>query len=236
MALGIVSMLGAIFSAINTAKDECEEEIKAENKEHQSKLEKVVKKVKTYVVTIAFTVFAIFCFTFALHISAKQTAAAVTAAKFAQEALVRYKDAAKEVVGEKQERFIANKAAEKKTDEDKVDEKPVIETYQDHGEGTSLFYDPFSKTLFTYNRSSMDNVESELNVMLNDRGFICIQDLYDVARLDLYFDKALDLGVNEIDGPVRLGLEPIVLKKGSHAGEVAFVITMSVMPYYDYTE
>ena len=82
----------------------------------------------------------------------------------------------------------------------------------------------------------MDNVESELNVMLNDRGFICIQDLYDVARLDLYFDKALDLGVNEIDGPVRLGLEPIVLKNGTHAGEVAFVITMSVMPYYDYTE
>lgn len=252
VAAGIASMIAAIFVAIKTAKEEVKEEAEETvNEEPEAENEKktfnekavkfivkAAKKVKRYWITVAFTAFAIFCFMFTLKISYKQTAVAVAAAKAAQEALNQYKEAAKEVVGETKERFISNKAAEIKADKDKVDEKPVIEPYPADKDGLSLFYDPYSESLFMYPRAGMDMVQDELNALMKDNGWICIQDFYNVAKLDqyLYFDKALDLGVNEIDGPVRLGLEPIVLKKGKHAGEVAFVITMNVMPYEDYID
>ena len=238
---GIGCMIGAIFTAVKNAKEETEEELTKEETEEDkeeepaSKVAVVIKKVKRYWTTIAFTCGAIFCFTMAHHVSAKMTAAAVTAYKVAADTLDRRKEATKEMVGDRKESIISSKAAEKMMDENPVNESSVVITGDEENPGETLFYDPLSKIYFKANAQSVREAIKRLNDTFihngGDRSYISYKRFrraLKIHTIPVPFDEE-EIGWNMVDGDIVVGFHCV--PKGD---DVRIALTYRVWPYYDF--
>ena len=125
----------------------------------------------------------------------KEKAALTAAYSMSHTALTEYREATKEVVGDKKERAIRDKVAE-----NEVESKPLAkDLVTNTGHGNTLCFD---KYLGRYFRSDRDFIEKGINKFNHDllsEGSEPINNLYDILDLE-YADVGWDLGYNSDDG------------------------------------
>lgn len=158
---------------LNDRKDELETE--------RLPITEVVKTTwKCYIPAAVTCGASIACLIGASSVNLKRNAALATAYKLSEAALSEYRDAVVETIGEKKERDIRDKVAEKRVKKNPVTKSDVIVT----GNGTTLCLDSISGRYF---QSSMQKIESAKN-KINERmlcdNYVSLNDLYDELGME----------------------------------------------------
>ena len=169
---------------------------------------------------------AIACLVGASSVNFKRNAALATAYKLSETALAEYRDAVVETIGEKKERDIRDKVAEKRVKKNPVTKSDVIVT----GNGTTLCFDSISGRYF---QSSMQKIESAKN-KVNERmlcdNYVSLNDLYDELGMECT-KIGEDLGWNIFgDGLLDISFSSQLTDDGTPC----LVMDYSVEPRYNY--
>lgn len=169
---------------------------------------------------------SIACLVGASSVNFKRNAALATAYKLSEAALAEYRDAVVETIGEKKERDIRDKVAEKRVKKNPVTKSDVIVT----GNGTTLCFDSISGRYF---QSSMQKIESAKN-KVNERmlcdNYVSLNDLYDELGMECT-KIGEDLGWNIFgDGLLDISFSSQLTDDGTPC----LVMDYSVEPRYNY--
>lgn len=235
-AAGVVAMIAAIFVATKDAKEEAIEEEESHEEEDEKFVDKLLHKVKRYYRTIILATVSIFCFSMALHVSVKNTAAAVMAYKILSETYENHKEAAKEVVGKSKSSYISNAAAKKEMDKTDIAKAKILKSSID---GDTLFYEPITKTFFKGNIKAINDAEFELKNKLTDgyTYYISFRQFLDrIGLKEVKFKNAELIGWNAFDGELAIGYEVQVIKEGEFKDEHCIVLTYRLAPEYDFMD
>lgn len=169
---------------------------------------------------------SIACLVGASSVNFKRNAALATAYKLSEAALSEYKDAVLETIGEKKERTVRDKVAERRLKENPVTKNEVIIT----GNGTTLCYDPVGNSYFKSNIQQIESAKNKLNARMLSENYVSLNDFYD------------ELGI----GPTKLGedLGWDIYKDGlidiafssqlAEDGTPCLVMDYSIAPRYEY--
>ena len=169
---------------------------------------------------------SIACLVGASSVNFKRNAALATAYKLSEAALSEYKDAVLETIGEKKERTVRDKVAERRLKENPVTKNEVIIT----GNGTTLCYDPVGNSYFKSNIQQIESAKNKLNARMLIENYVSLNDFYD------------ELGI----GPTKLGedLGWDIYKDGlidiafssqlAEDGTPCLVMDYSIAPRYEY--
>nr|DAI86304.1 MAG TPA: hypothetical protein [Caudoviricetes sp.] len=169
---------------------------------------------------------SIACLVGASSVNFKRNAALATAYKLSETAIAEYRDAVVETIGEKKERDIRDKVAEKRVKKNPVTKSDVIVT----GNGTTLCFDSISGRYF---QSSMQKIESAKN-KINERmlcdNYVSLNDLYDELGMECT-KIGEDLGWNIFgDGLLDISFSSQLTDDGTPC----LVMDYSVEPRYNY--
>ena len=169
---------------------------------------------------------SIACLIGASSVNFKRNAALATAYKLSETALAEYRDAVVETIGEKKERDIRDKVAEKRVKKNPVTKSDVIVT----GNGTTLCLDSISGRYF---QSSMQKIESAKN-KINERmlcdNYVSLNDLYDELGMECT-KIGEDLGWNIFgDGLLDISFSSQLTDDGTPC----LVMDYSVEPRHNY--
>lgn len=183
--IGIAGMItttilavGATPKALRLIEDE-EIRRSAETNEYVpvSNVDKVKLCWKCYIPAAVTGTASVACLVGASKVSLKRNAALATAYKLSETALTDYREKVIETIGEKKEKVVQEKVAEKKLEENPVNDKTVIIT----GRGDTLCFDPMSSRYF---RSSIEKIKAAENKLNKDMihsitGYCSLNDFYD---------------------------------------------------------
>lgn len=124
------------------------------------------------------------CVISANTISNKKQAALVAAYKVSETALLEYSDAVIETIGEKKERAIRDKVAEKHATEAFVNREiiPSMVTYT--GKGKDLFYDGLSGRYFMSSKNEVEKAINGLNSSILNDSYISLNEYFNELGLD----------------------------------------------------
>jgi len=177
MGLGISGIfVTAFFAGKNTldAKKKIEEEKKKEKVDRLDR-KKVVKTVwKCYIPTAISAITSTGCLLGSRHIKSKRYSALLAAYSITEKALVEYKDAAVDVLGEKKEKQITDAMAKKAIEKDPNINKQVIIT----GKGDSKCYDSAFGRYFYSNYEKIRQSVNNLNARLMSEMYITLNEFY----------------------------------------------------------
>ena len=155
----------------------------------------------------------------------KRNAAIAAAYELSQKALVDYKDAVIETIGEKKEQIVKEKIAEKRLKEDPVSKKEVILT----GKGSTLCYESLSGRYFESDMESIKHAVNVLNAQMLDDMYVSLNDFYDLIGLS-YTDMGEKLGWSIDDGLVETSFSA----KTTDYGQLCLVLDYSTQPKYNF--
>lgn len=165
------------------------------------------------------------CLIGASSVHTKRNAAIAAAYKLSEKALIEYKDAVIETIGEKKEQAVRDKMAEKKLEKEPVSKSEVIFT----DKGTSLCYDSISGRYFNSSIEAIKRAENVINKqMLNDM-YVSLNDFYDELGLD-YTQVGRDLGWSVNDGLINIGFSSQL----ADDGRPCLVVDFSTPPKYKF--
>lgn len=204
---------------LNDRKDELETE--------SLPITEVVKTTwKCYIPAAVTCGVSVACLIGASSVNLKRNAALATAYKLSEAALSEYRDAVVETIGEKKERDIRDKVAEKRVKKNPVTKSDVIVT----GNGTTLCLDSISGRYF---QSSMQKIESAKN-KINERmlcdNYVSLNDLYDELGMECT-KIGEDLGWNIFgDGLLDISFSSQLTDDGTPC----LVMDYSVEPRHNY--
>lgn len=159
-------------------------------------------------------------------VNIRRNAALATAYKISETALSEYKDAVVETIGEKKEKVVKDKVAEKQIKKNPVSNNEVIITKK----GDTLCYDgAFGR----YFKSDIDAIKKAVNVI--NRNIIIdmyasLNDFYDLIGLKP-IDVGYDLGWNIDDGEIDIYFSSQLAEDGTPC----LVIGYSVAPKSDFS-
>jgi hypothetical protein len=166
------------------------------------------------------------CLIGANSVHARRTAALATAYKLSETALTEYQERVIEEVGEKKERIIRDKVAEKCIKNDPVTNHEVIVT----GKGSTLCYDG---TFGRYFRSDIDTIRKAVNKVNRDLVtdmYVSLNEFYDEIGLS-HTKIGDDLGWNFDDGQIDVDFSSQLAEDGTPC----LVIRYTIAPKYDYS-
>ena len=191
-----------------------------------TKLEIVKVAWKPYIPAILTATVSTTCLIGSHAESTRRATALATAYKLSETALNEYKDAVIEAVGEKKERAIRDKVAEKAIQRENVDEEDVIIT----GRGNTRCYDAVFGRCF---RSSREVIERGINAVnrqiVSGEMYASLNDFY--AEIDLEpVDIGDLLGWKMDDGEIKIDFSSQLAVNG----EPTLVIHYNVVPKYEY--
>lgn len=218
MAVGIAGLIfstgWAIFGTYKTIKA-------AQRYKKEKNIDKITPKEvfklswKYYVPVVLATAASVPCIIAGNRISNKRMAALTTAYTVSQTALQEFKEATKEVVGEKKAEQI----------QDKANEKRIEKTYQGGnqviiaGDGNNLFYEPLSGRYFLSNWNAVSKACNDLNSEAlggGTFGYISLNDWF--ARLGLKETDAGDILGWELSGDpsniIKIELTSMITEDG----------------------
>ena len=155
----------------------------------------------------------------------KRNAAIAAAYELSQKALVDYKDAVIETIGEKKEQIVKEKIAENRLKEDPVSKKEVILT----GKGSTLCYESLSGRYFESDMESIKHAVNVLNAQMLDDMYVSLNDFYDLIGLS-YTDMGEKLGWSIDDGLVETSFSA----KTTDDGQLCLVLDYSTQPKYNF--
>ena len=231
MGIGIASMLSATVLAVTATPKALEkiDEAKEEKGEELTKVEVVKAAWKPYIPAAVTGAVGIGCLIGSNSVNAKRNAALATAYQISSTALADYKEKVVETIGEKKEKTIRDKVAQKK-----VDERPVTSaTIYNTGNGGTLIYDmQFDKYFY----SSINAIDAAVN-KLNERmvsgycEWVSLNDFYDelnVGRGVIGDNLGWNIGR---DGLIKVEHNTAMV---TEKGEPCIVLTYDIAPKYDY--
>lgn len=148
---------------------------------------------KCYIPAAVTGTVSIVCLIGANSVNARRNAALATAYKLSETAFSDYREKVIETIGEKKEKNVREKVAEKQLTENPVSKNEVVVT----GFGDSLCYDPMSGRYFYSSIEKIRNAENKLNKsMIHDIcGYASLNDLYDELGLS-HIDVGDTIGWN----------------------------------------
>lgn len=166
------------------------------------------------------------CLIGASSVNLKRNAAIATAYKLSEAALAEYRDAVVETIGEKKERSIRDKVAEKRVKKNPVTKSDVIVT----GNGMTLCFDAISGRYFQSSMQKIESAKNKINERMLCENYVSLNDLYE--ELDMECTKiGDDLGWNIFgDGLLDISFSSQLADDGTPC----LVMDYSVAPRYNY--
>lgn len=180
---------------------------------------------KCYIPAVATCALSTACIIGSSTVHTKRNAAIAAAYELSQKALVDYKDAVIETIGEKKEQVVKEKIAEKRLKEDPVSKKEVILT----GKGSTLCYESLSGRYFESDMESIKHAVNVLNAQMLDDMYVSLNDFYDLIGLS-YTDMGEKLGWSIDDGLVETSFSA----KTTDDGQLCLVLDYSTQPKYNF--
>lgn len=135
---------------------------------------------KCYAPSAVLTIASAACLLEANSENTRRNAALAAAYKLSETALIEYKNATLDTVGEKKEKAIREKIAENKMINDPITNKEVIVT----GLGNTICYETTSSRYFGSDIAKIHIAEKNLNKQILSQDFASLNDLYDLLGLD----------------------------------------------------
>lgn len=167
------------------------------------------------------------CLIGASTVNAKRNAALATAYHLTNTALSEYREAVVETIGEKKEKTVKDKVAEKQLEKQPVTKSEIIIT----NGGDTLCFEPTSGRYF---KSTIEKIRKAVNnlneQMIHDIfGYVSLNDFYDELALD-HTDIGDDLGWNIEDGQIKIDFSSQIADDGTPC----VVIDYENRPTYGY--
>lgn len=205
IGMGLAGMLSSTVLACKTTPKvhemiEKEKEIRhLECESELTKMEIVKMSWKYYIPSALSYGLSAACILGANSINSKRNATLLTAYKIGEKALVEYKDAVVEVIGEEKEKEVRDVVSRKRINKEPINTSEIIFT----GKGDSLCYDMISGRYFKGDVDKINKAVNELNyTMLHDM-YVSVNDFYDLVGLD-YISAGNEMGWNIDDGQVDI--------------------------------
>ena len=154
---------------------------------------------KCYIPAVSTCVLSAACIIGASSVHTKRNAAIAAAYKLSEKALIEYKDAVIETIGEKKELEVRDKMAEKRIEKDPVSKTEVIIT----DKGTSLCYDSISGRYFKSDIETIKRAENVINKQLLSDMYVSLNDFYDEIGLD-FTKVGRELGWSVDEGLIEI--------------------------------
>lgn len=230
--LGIAGMITATILAVKAtpkALQLIDEKKKEEKKDELTALEAVKTAWKPYIPAAITGVVATGCLIGANSVHARRNAALATAYQISSTALADYKEKVVETIGEKKEKTVRDKVAQKKVD----DNPPKATSVYDTGNGRTLVYDPQFDKYFRCHINSLDAAKNKLNdrMITGQSEYVSLSEFYNELGVkppglgdDLGWNVGRD-GLIEIDHNSAIVMDD---------GEPCVVLTYNIAPKYDY--
>ena len=193
-------------------------------------LEVVKTAWKPYIPVAVTCVASVTCLIGASSVNAKRNAALATAYELSKTALSDYKEKVVETIGEKKEKTIREKVAQKKVDENPSGKSEVIIT----GNGDVLSLEPASMRYVKSDIESVRKIINDLNYRMTTgmEEYISLSELYDEIGLS-HTTTSDDMGWNiSKDGPIDIDFPAAKTDKG----EPCLMLEYNVSPRYDYSK
>lgn len=152
-----------------------------ESVDQLTKLEAVKVALKPYIPAVVTGVVSTACLIGASSVNMRRNAALATAYQIASTTLNDYKEQVVESIGEKKEKTIREKVAQKKLDKNPEVTREVIVT----GTGDVLFVEPVSMRSFTADIEKVRKIFNDLNyrMVVGMEEYISLSELYDELGL-----------------------------------------------------
>ena len=192
--------------------------------------EKIKVAWKPYIPAVVTGAASITCIIGASSVNAKRNAALATAYELSRTALADYKEKVVETIGEKKEKVIHEKVAQKKVDEHPISSSEVIIA----GSGEILFLEPASMRYFKSDVETVRGIINDLNerMITGMEGYISLSDFYNEIGLP-HTSTSDDMGWNLYrDGQIKVELPAAKTEKG----EPCLMLDYHVSPRYDYSK
>lgn len=161
-AIGVVGMITTTVLAVKATPkaleliEEKKEELELHPEDNLTPVETVKAAWKPYVPAAVTGVFATACLIGANSVHAKRNAALATAYQISSTALSEYREKVVETIGEKKERAIHDKVAEKRV----INNPPSYTKVYESDKGNTLCYDMHSSRYF---KSDIDRIKRTVN-------------------------------------------------------------------------
>lgn len=228
IGVGIAGYISTTVLAVNAtpkALSLIESRKKELNKNKLSVKETFVTTWKCYIPTVISGAISTTCILGSAVLSHNQKAALAAAYTLSETSFSDYKEKALEALGEKKEKDICDRVAEKHIKENPVSNNEVIIT----GKGETLCYDILSGRYFNSDIEKIRRAENELNRRMRDELSISLNDFYDelgIPRIKIGDDLGwnIDRGYLEITFSSRLAENDVP----------CIVINHSCLPTYEY--
>lgn len=236
VGIGIAGMITTTVLAVRATPkamrliDEKKDELEVDK---LTPIETVKTTWKCYVPALISGAASVACIVGANSVNVKRNAALATAYKISETALSEYRGKVIETIGEKKERTVRDKIAEKHVQETPINKTEILVT----GKGQTLCLDPMSHRYFYSSKDKIDRVINKLNYEITTAPF----DTDGVTLNDFYEELGLP-GTATGDGigwNLRTGLieyhpgSQIVPEDEEHEGEPCLVIEFTNPPKYD---
>lgn len=227
--IGIAGMVTTTVLAVKAtpkALQLIEEEKAKANVEKLPPVEVVKTTWKCYVPAAVTGAVSVACLIGASSVSLKRNAALATAYKLSETALAEYQDAVIETIGEKKEKDVKDKVAEKQIEKAPINKSEVFIT----DKGNTLFLEPLSQRYFKSDYETIRGAVNDLTGSIYTGAFdyVSVNDFYDAIGLK-HTDIGDDLGWNTFN-PLKLSYSAQLLDNG----EPCVVIDYDNRPKYGY--
>lgn len=210
-----------------------------EERKHELEVEKLtpIETVKTtwkcYVPAAISGATSIACVIGSNSVNARRNAALATAYKISETAFSDYRSKVIETIGDKKERAVQDKIAEKHVQENPLTVKEIIVT----GNGQTLCLDPLSHRYFYSSKAKIDSAINKLNYAINTSPFdndgVTLNDFYEEIGLQ-GTATGDNLGWNLRTGIIEYHPGSQIVPEGEdHENEPCLVIEFTNPPRYD---
>ena len=164
------------------------EEVKAitydDTKSTLSTADKALIYAKAYAPTAIMTAASIFCIFGSNHINKQRIASLAGAYILKETAFEEYKDKAEELLGSKKASEIEDDIIQSHINQNPPTEANILQTNIPNAVQLSLWYDETSRRYFYSNAEYIRRAELEANRLLNENGFVGINDIYELLGIE----------------------------------------------------
>lgn len=198
-------------TALNLIAEANDENANYGDGEHLTKIEIVKVAWKPYIPAVVTCIVSISCLIGASSVNIRRNAALATAYKLSEAALMEYKDAVIETIGEKKEQSVKEKISKNRIEKHPVSNNTIYVT----GNGDTLFLEPISGRYFYSDIEQVRSIINTLNeIMYSDPfGRILLSDFYDAIGLK-QTDISDDIGWDIENGSIKVEFHPAMSDKG----------------------
>lgn len=230
--VGIAGMITTTILAVKAtpkALKLLEEEAREKDipKEDLTIKEKIKTTWKCYIPAAVTCTTSVACLIGASSVNAKRIAAIATAYNLSETALNEYREKVVETIGEKKEKLVRDKVAEKHISDRPVNNTEIIMTEK----GNTLCFDPISGRYFKSDMDKIKKAKNDINWRLLNDMYVSLNEFYDELGL-----APTSLG-DELGWVVDKGKIDIYFSSQlTDEGEPCLVMEYSIAPKYDYNK